>query len=196
MRNGNKIVWRNQTAYMVIWAEESLNYYFAYAFGKIQYKRGWGGLDHVIGLLNLREHWMVIAADMKKCKILVFDSMPNYIKQNIVDEALELVARWIPSLSRAIGLDLTIPNFKSGPWPVIRSKEALQHEKSLDCEIFCAKFIECFVINANASCLHVKTRNCSNNSMLQNFGRINSFGKLSVCFVYNMLLQFLFFNFT
>ncbi|KAA0043530.1 Ulp1-like peptidase [Cucumis melo var. makuwa] len=44
-------------------------------------EQGWGDVNYVISCINIKEHWLAIAADMRKCKIYVFDSMPNYVEQ-------------------------------------------------------------------------------------------------------------------
>ncbi|KAA0032989.1 Ulp1-like peptidase [Cucumis melo var. makuwa] len=80
----------------------------------------------MIGFINIREHRMAIAANMKKCKIFVFDSMPNYVEKTLVDEVLAILARCIHSLELAIGLHIIVPNFKFDPWTIVRSKETLQ----------------------------------------------------------------------
>ncbi|TYK23461.1 MuDRA-like transposase [Cucumis melo var. makuwa] len=46
-----------------------------------------GDVNFVIGCINIKEHWLAIAADMRKCKIYVFNSMPNYVEQKLVDQA-------------------------------------------------------------------------------------------------------------
>ncbi|KAA0060059.1 MuDRA-like transposase [Cucumis melo var. makuwa] len=49
--------------------------------------------------LNLQIDW-------RKCKIYVFDSMPNYVEKKLVDQVLEMPARCIASLAIAIGVNL------------------------------------------------------------------------------------------
>ena len=98
---------------------------------------------------------MAVAADMKKCKIYVFDSMPNYVEQKPVDEAVAKLAQCIPSLAIAIGIPMQRKCFKYGPWPVLKSNTTLQKSGSLDCEIFCAKFVYCLVTNAYHDCLNM-----------------------------------------
>ncbi|KAL0549083.1 hypothetical protein IC582_013563 [Cucumis melo] len=93
---------------------------------------------------------------MRKCKIYVFDLMPNYVEKKLVDQALEMPARCIASLAIANGVDLHSKRFKYGPWPVLRSTTTLQKGRSLDCGIFCSKFIECILTNADHDCLTVK----------------------------------------
>ncbi|KAL0556290.1 hypothetical protein IC582_004802 [Cucumis melo] len=93
---------------------------------------------------------------MRKCKIYVFDSMANYVEKKFVDEALEMPARCIPLLAIVIGMNLYSKRFKYSPWPVVRSNTTLQKGRSLDCDIFCSKFIECPVTNADHDCLTVE----------------------------------------
>ncbi|KAA0032136.1 MuDRA-like transposase [Cucumis melo var. makuwa] len=116
---------------------------------------GWGDVNYVISCINIKEHWLAIAADMRKCKIYVFDSMPNYVEQKLVDEALQMPARCIPSLAIAIGVNLHSDHFTYGPWPICRSKVTLQKGRSLDCGIFCSKFVECLVTGSDLGCLTV-----------------------------------------
>ncbi|KAL0534971.1 hypothetical protein IC582_029277 [Cucumis melo] len=106
-------------------------------------------------LEKLKEHWLAIAADMRKCRIYVFDSMPNYVEQKLVDEALQMPARCIASLAIAIGVNLHSDRFTYGPWPIRRSKATLQKGRSLDCGIFCTKFVECLVTASDLGCLTV-----------------------------------------
>ena len=83
---------KHNTAHLALWTEPDLDYYFNLAIGDIQDKEGWGDVNYVIGCINIKEHWLAIAADMRKCKIYVFDSMPNYVEQKLVDEALQMPA--------------------------------------------------------------------------------------------------------
>ena len=92
---------------------------------------------------------MVVATDMKKWKIYVFDSMPNYVEQKLVDEVVAIPTQCIPSLAIAIGIPVQRKCFKYDPWPVVRSNTILQKGGLLDCGIFCAKFVECLVTNAD-----------------------------------------------
>ncbi|KAA0040898.1 Ulp1-like peptidase [Cucumis melo var. makuwa] len=110
---------------------------------------------YVITCINIKEHWLAIAADMRKCKIYVFDSMPNYVEQKLVDEALQMPARCIPSLAIAIGVNLHSDHFTYGTWLIRRSKATLQKGRSLDCGIFCSKFVECLVTGSDLGCLTV-----------------------------------------
>ena len=66
----NKEVKRtNTTARIALWSENDLDYYFNSDIGEIPDKVGWAGANYVIGCINIKEHWMAIAADMKKYKI-------------------------------------------------------------------------------------------------------------------------------
>ena len=58
-------------------------------------------------------------------------------------------ARCIPSLAIAVGVHVHSKRFKYGPWRVVRLNTTLQTCRSLDCGIFCAKFIECLITNAD-----------------------------------------------
>ncbi|KAA0036670.1 Ulp1-like peptidase [Cucumis melo var. makuwa] len=119
-------------------------------------RRRWGDVNYVIGCINIKEHWLAVAADMRKCKIYVFDSMPNYVDKKLVDQALEMPVRCIDSLTIAIGVDLHLKRFKYGLRPVLRSTTTLSRGRSLDCGIFYSKFIECLLTNADHDCLTVK----------------------------------------
>ncbi|KAL0551965.1 hypothetical protein IC582_011058 [Cucumis melo] len=92
---------------------------------------------------------------MRKCKIYVFNSMPNYVEQKLVDEALQMPARCIASLAIVIGVNLHSDHFTYGSWPIRRSKATLQKGRSLDCGIFCSKFVECLVTGSDLGCLTV-----------------------------------------
>ncbi|KAA0058359.1 Ulp1-like peptidase [Cucumis melo var. makuwa] len=96
--DNKKVEWTDTTTHLNLWTEEDLEYYFNTTLGDFQDKQGWEDVNYVIGCINIREHWLAIATDMKKCKIYVFDSMPNYVEKKLVDEALETPARCIPSL--------------------------------------------------------------------------------------------------
>ncbi|KAL4030459.1 hypothetical protein IC575_008696 [Cucumis melo] len=97
--------------------EKDVEYYFNTAVGDYNDIPGWGDVNYVITCINIKEHWLAIAADMRKCRIYVFDSMPNYVEQKLVDEALQMPARCIPSLAIAIGVNLHSDHFTYGPWP-------------------------------------------------------------------------------
>ena len=98
---------------------------------------------------------MALAVDLKKCKSYVFDQMPNYIEQKLVDEAVAIYARCITSLAISIGIPVQRKSFKYDPWLVIKLNTTLQKSGSLDCRIFCAKFVECLVTNADHDCLNM-----------------------------------------
>ncbi|KAA0026014.1 Ulp1-like peptidase [Cucumis melo var. makuwa] len=120
-----------------------------------QLRKRWGDVNYVISCINIKDHWLAIATDMRKCKFYVFDSMPNYVEQKLVDEALQMPARCIASLAIAIGVNLHLDHFTYGPWPIRRSKATLQEGRSLDCGIFCSKFVECLVTGSDLGCLTV-----------------------------------------
>ncbi|KAL0533297.1 hypothetical protein IC582_030110 [Cucumis melo] len=154
--DNKKADWKDTTTHLNLWTEKDLEYYFNIAVGDFQEKPGWKDVTYVIGCINIKEHRLAVAADMRKCKIYVFDSIPNYVDKKLVDQALEMPTRCIVSLAIAIGVDLHSKIFKYGPWPVLRSTITLQKGRSLDCDIFCSKFIECLVTNADHDCLTVK----------------------------------------
>ena len=79
--------------------------------------------------------------------------MPNYVQKKLVDQALEMHARCITSLAIAIGVNLLSKQFKYSHWPVRKSNTTLQKGRSLDCDIFCSKFIKCLVTNVDHDCL-------------------------------------------
>ncbi|KAA0054420.1 MuDRA-like transposase [Cucumis melo var. makuwa] len=153
--DNTKAEWTDPTAHLTIWTEKNVEYYFNTAVGDYNHIPGWGDVNYVITCINIKEHWLAIAADMRKCRIYVFDSMPNYVEQKLVDEALQMPARCIPSLAIAIGVNLHLDHFTYGPWPIRRSKATLQKGRSLDCGIFCAKFVECLVTASDLGCLTV-----------------------------------------
>jgi len=153
--DNTKAEWTDPTAHLTIWTEKDVEYYFNTAVGDYNDIPGWGDVNYVITCINIKEHWLAIAADMRKCKIYVFDSMPNYVEQKLVDEALQMPARCIASLAIAIGVNLHSDRFTYGPWPIRRSKATLQKGRSLDCGIFCTKFVECLVTASDLGCLTV-----------------------------------------
>ncbi|KAL0544528.1 hypothetical protein IC582_019645 [Cucumis melo] len=153
--DNTKAEWTDPTAHLTIWTGKDVEYYFNTAVGDYNHIPGWGDVNYVIICINIKEHWLVIAADMRKCRIYVSDSMPNYVEQKLVDEALQMPARCIPSLAIAIGVNLHSDHFTYGPWPIRRSKATLQKGRSLDCGIFCAKFVECLVTASDLGCLTV-----------------------------------------
>ncbi|KAA0061153.1 Ulp1-like peptidase [Cucumis melo var. makuwa] len=153
--DNTKAEWTDPTAHLTIWTEKDMEYYFNSVVGDYNHMPGWGDVNYVIICINIKEHWLAIAADMRKCRIYVFDSMPNYVEQKLVDEALQMPARYIPSLAIAIGVNLHSNHFTYGPWPIRRSKATLQKGRSLDCGIFCAKFVECLVTASDLGCLTV-----------------------------------------
>ncbi|KAA0041180.1 Ulp1-like peptidase [Cucumis melo var. makuwa] len=153
--DNTKAEWTDPIAHLTIWTEKDVEYYFNTAVGDYNDIPGWGDVNYVITCINIKEHWLAIAADMRKCRIYVFDSMPNYVEQKLVDKALQMPARCIPSLAIAIGVNLHSDHFTYGPWPIRRSKATLQKGRSLDCGIFCAKFVECLVTASDLGCLTV-----------------------------------------
>ncbi|KAL0544868.1 hypothetical protein IC582_019998 [Cucumis melo] len=77
------------------------------------------------------------------------------VNYKLVDEALQMPARCIASLAIAIGVNLHSNHFTYDPWPIRRSKATLQKGCSLDCRIFCSKFVECLVTGSDPGCLTV-----------------------------------------
>ncbi|KAL0544024.1 hypothetical protein IC582_019135 [Cucumis melo] len=154
--DNKKVEWTDTTIHLELWIESYLKYYFNTTLSDFKDKEGWGDMNYVIGCINIKEHWLSIAADMRKCKIYVFGSMPKYVDKKLVDEAIEMLARCIPSLAIAIGMNVHSKYFKYSPCSVVRSNTTLQKGHSLDCGIFCAKFIKCLVTNANHDCLIVE----------------------------------------
>ncbi|KAL0546973.1 hypothetical protein IC582_016892 [Cucumis melo] len=152
--DNNKAEWTDPIAHLTKWTEKDVEYYFNTTVGDYEQIPGWGDVNYVISCINIKEH-LAIAADMRKCKIYVFDSMPNYVEQKLVDEALQMPARCIVSLAIAIGVNLHSDHFTYGPWPIRRSKATLQKGRSLDCGIFCSKFVECLVTDSDLGCLTV-----------------------------------------
>ncbi|KAL0534197.1 hypothetical protein IC582_028485 [Cucumis melo] len=146
---------KHNNTHLALWTEPDLDYYFNSAVSDFHDKEGWGDVNYVIDCINIKEHWLVVAANMKKCKIYVFDSILKYIKQKLVDATLEMLARYIPSLTIAIGIHVHSKRFKYGHWVVVRSNTTLQKGCSLDCRIFCIKFIECLITNADHDCLTI-----------------------------------------
>ena len=94
--DNKKVEWTETTAHLELWTESDLEYYFNTALGDFQDKEGWGDAKYLVGCINIKEHWLAVAADMRKCKIYVFDSMPTYVEQRLVDAALEMHVRCIP----------------------------------------------------------------------------------------------------
>ncbi|KAL0544782.1 hypothetical protein IC582_019907 [Cucumis melo] len=118
--DNKKVKWTDTTTHLTLWSEADLDYYFTSTIGAIQDKVGWGDVNYVIGCINIKEHWLAIAADMKKCKIYVLDSMPKYVEQKLVDAAIAIPTRCIPSLVIAIGIHVQRKRFRYGPWPILR----------------------------------------------------------------------------
>ncbi|KAA0045591.1 Ulp1-like peptidase [Cucumis melo var. makuwa] len=78
--DNQKAEWTDATTHLNLWTKEDLEYYFNTVVGDFQDKPGWGDVNYVIGCINIKEHWLAIAVDMRKCKIYVFNSMPNYLE--------------------------------------------------------------------------------------------------------------------
>ncbi|KAL4013745.1 hypothetical protein IC575_025928 [Cucumis melo] len=72
--DNTKAEWTDPTAHLSIWTEKDVEYYFNNAVGDYNDIPGWGDVNYVITCINIKEHWLAIAADMRKCRIYVFDS--------------------------------------------------------------------------------------------------------------------------
>ncbi|XP_038874932.1 uncharacterized protein LOC120067442 [Benincasa hispida] len=118
-----------------------------------EYKPTWTDVDFVFRPINIKQHWLMLAIDLERCTIFVFDSMPNYIGSDIVDSYLQLVVRAIPSMLIPIQFDIQHKRLKYGQWEVKRSKVTLQEGMSLDCGVFCAKFMEYCVTSIDKASL-------------------------------------------
>ncbi|KAL4038673.1 hypothetical protein IC575_002296 [Cucumis melo] len=90
--DNNKAEWTDPTTHLTIWTEKDVEYYFKTSVGDYEQIPGWEDVNYVISCINIKEHWLAIAADIRKCKIYVFESMPNYVEQKLVDEALQMPA--------------------------------------------------------------------------------------------------------
>lgn len=89
---------------MKFWVDNM--YFLDYAFGEHEdYRPTWSKVDLRFGLINLKEHKLMAAIDLHSCIIYIFDSMSNYICEDIVSDSLQLVARSIPSILIVIGFD-------------------------------------------------------------------------------------------
>ncbi|KAA0063988.1 Ulp1-like peptidase [Cucumis melo var. makuwa] len=113
--DNKKVEWTDTATHLNLWAESDLEYYFNTVVGDFQDQLGWRDVNYVIGCINIREHWLTIAADMRKCKIYMFDLMPNNVEKKLVDQALEMPTRCIPSLEIANGMNLHSKHFKYSP---------------------------------------------------------------------------------
>ncbi|TYK14972.1 Ulp1-like peptidase [Cucumis melo var. makuwa] len=91
-----EVEWTDMIRHLALWTNPDLDYYFNAPVGDFQDKEGWGDAKYLVGCINIKEHSLVVAADMRKCKIYVFDSMPTYVEQRLVDAALEMHVRCIP----------------------------------------------------------------------------------------------------
>ncbi|TYK21613.1 Ulp1-like peptidase [Cucumis melo var. makuwa] len=136
--DNKKAYWKDTTAHLNVWTEEDLEYYFNTVVGDFKEKPGWGDVNYVIGCIKIKEHWLAVAANMRKCKIYVFDSMPNYVDKKLVDQAFEMPPQCIASLAITIGVDLHSKRFKYGPWPVLRMPPNLHFKNVPSTEIIVA----------------------------------------------------------
>ncbi|KAL4025633.1 hypothetical protein IC575_014037 [Cucumis melo] len=147
-----KAEWTDPTAHLTIWTEKDVEYYFNTAVGDYNDIPGWGDVNYVITCINIKEHWLAIAADMRKCGIYVFDSMPNYVERNLLMKLFKC-SRCIASLAIAIE-STSIRSFHI--WPFANTHRRPHYERrSLDCGIFCTKFVECLVTASDLGCLTV-----------------------------------------
>jgi len=154
MHDGTVEPWTNKVAHSGFWAMHLTFMEFAHGLNE-EYKPAWSEVDYVFGPININEHWLMAAIDLRESTIFVFDSMPDYIRADVVNPRLQLLSGAIPSILIAAGFDTNIPNFKYRPWDVKRSKTTLQWGKSLDCGIFSCKFLEYLVTNTNRDSLNL-----------------------------------------
>ncbi|KAA0047540.1 Ulp1-like peptidase [Cucumis melo var. makuwa] len=103
--SGSDISIDDRDADLLMTIKDVSNNLNAKTVGDFKEKPGWGDVNYVIACINIKEHWLAIAADMRKCKIYVFDSIPNYVEQKLVDQALQMPARCIASLAITIGVN-------------------------------------------------------------------------------------------
>jgi len=152
MHGGIVEPWTNKVAHADFWAMHLTFLEFEHGLNE-DYKPVWSEVDFVFGPININEHWLMAAIDLQEFTIFVFDSMPDYIRADIVNSRLELLSGAIPSILIAGGFDMNLPNFKYQPWEVKQSKAMLQWGKSLDCGIFSCKFLEYLITNTNIDSL-------------------------------------------
>ena len=87
--NNKKAEWTDTRTHLELWTESDLEYYFNTALSDFQDKERWRDVNYVIGCINIKEHWLVVAADMRKGKIYMFDSMPKYVKKKLLMKLLK-----------------------------------------------------------------------------------------------------------
>ncbi|KAA0040338.1 Ulp1-like peptidase [Cucumis melo var. makuwa] len=80
---------RHTTTHLNLWTEEDLEYYFNTAVGDFQDKPGWGDVNYVIGCINIREHWLAVAANMRTCKIYVSTRCQIMLRRNLLIKLLK-----------------------------------------------------------------------------------------------------------
>ena len=109
--------WINKVAHADFWAMHLTFLEFAQGLNK-DYKPAWSEVDFVFGPININEHWLMAGINLRESTIFVFNSMPDYIRADIVNPRLQLLSGAIPSILIAGGFDTNLPNFKYRPWEV------------------------------------------------------------------------------
>ncbi|XP_038876530.1 uncharacterized protein LOC120068961 [Benincasa hispida] len=133
---GDKVTgWLDHEAHLRFWVD--FHFFIDYVLGQYEeYKPAWTDVDFIFGPINIKQYWLMLATDLERYTIFVFNSMSNYISGDILDGRLKLVARAMPSMLISVGFDIQHETFKYGQWEVKKSKLTLQEGKSLDCGTF------------------------------------------------------------
>ncbi|XP_038875042.1 uncharacterized protein LOC120067568 [Benincasa hispida] len=118
-----------------------------YVMGKFDVK--WSDVDFVYTTTNIDQHWMLIAFNLNRDQLFVFDSLPSMTSKKKLESFLEPLTYTLPSLLHYCDLKRWKPDIKTSRWKISQPTSTNTQYGLLDCGIFVVKLLE-HLVTGNA----------------------------------------------
>ncbi|XP_038899753.1 uncharacterized protein LOC120086987 [Benincasa hispida] len=109
---------KNKTLLEAALAWEDEDTYKNYVIGKFDVK--WADVDFIYTAMNISEHWIVLAMDINRGHIFVFDSLPSYTPMTKLVNWLEPLTVTVPSLLHYCDVDRSKSDLSTVRWKTSR----------------------------------------------------------------------------
>ncbi|XP_038874902.1 uncharacterized protein LOC120067405 [Benincasa hispida] len=139
----------NKTLLEAALAWEDEDTYKDYVTGKFDIK--WADVDFVYTAMNISDHWMVLAMDIYRGHIFVFDSLSSYTPMTKLVNWLELLTVTVLSLLHYCDVDRSKSDLYTVRWKISRPMNVNIQHGSLDCGIFVIKLLKHLVTSTDPS---------------------------------------------
>ncbi|XP_038902498.1 uncharacterized protein LOC120089158 [Benincasa hispida] len=97
----------------VAWVDETLP---DYVMGKFDVK--WLDVDFIYTTTNIDQHWMLVAFDLNRGRLFVFDSLPSMTSKKKLESFLESLTYTLPSLLHYCDLKCSKPDIETSQWKI------------------------------------------------------------------------------